>query len=103
MSVYYADSSKTLSLQSGQRVVFDVGHLVHGSVQCICSSWSGGVITLKRSNDGKNWHALEFAETISANGMTKTLDLLAFRYLAVECTSAGGTSPATVTFYGKSQ
>lgn len=56
-------------------------------------SWGTAVLTVKRSNDGTNFVALESATTIGAGGgMTAAFSVSGFAYLRVDVTTAEGSS-----------
>lgn len=57
------------------------------------AAWGTAVMTLKRSNDGKTFVALETPTTISAGGgMTSQFSVAGFAYLRVDVTTAEGSS-----------
>lgn len=79
----------------GARVVSD--QLLAPSVATVQASphdganWSTAVLTLKRSNDGREFLSLASAVTLDAEGMTASIDC-DFGYLAVEVTTAEGST-----------
>lgn len=57
------------------------------------NAWGTAVLTVKRSNDGANFVALESATTISAGGgMTAAFSVSGFAYLRVDVTTAEGSA-----------
>jgi len=86
--------------------VYDVSGYAVGSVQAYGpvggSSWGTAVLTIRRSNDGKNPVALETATTFSASGMTNSIDFTSFKFLHV-CltTNEGAAGFCELTVIGK--
>ena len=96
-----------LNISTGA-VAFDLeaaGTVDTGTIQMASvsgSPWTASVVTVKRSNDGINWHALETAVTITAPSITNQIDLRGFRYLGFEVTTPeGAASQASFVVYAK--
>lgn len=87
---------QTLNLNaSSNAVVWGVTPNTVGTVQATArlgGTWGTAVITLKRSNDGRNWYALSSPQTIGpGSGMSDPVDL-DFAFLSAEVTTAEGSA-----------
>lgn len=84
---------------TNNRVAFPTG----GAETCIVSAeslttWSTAVLTIYRSFDGVTPYGLETAVTITASGMTATIDCAGFPFVVVQLTTnAGSAIYATIT------
>lgn len=78
---------------TNNRVAFPTG----GAETCLVSAeslttWSTAVLTIYRSFDGVTPYAMETAATISASGMSATIDTSGFPFLVVQLTTNAGSA-----------
>lgn len=90
--------------ETEQEWVYDVRKYSTCSVQVIAQeTWATAVLTLGRSNSGKNYRTLETPETLGpGSDMSSTIDCTGFGYLHVKCTTVEGSDKyADVFVLGK--
>ena len=103
MAEFFADSqAKPLDANTTAKVVWLVGKFIAGTVQIVADGrvpWTNAVVTLERSNNGIDFVALETSETMTADGITRTIDLTGTAFLAAEITTANGAA-LTLNLWG---
>lgn len=75
--------------------VIPVGENDTATVQAVKKSavWGTAVLTVKRSNDGKTFHALESAVTLGpGDAMSAAFSVAGFAFLRVDVTTAEGSA-----------
>ena len=76
---------------AGDRVVFDTGGSDAATIQLAIADGAAfptSTTTLRRSNDGHTFHALDTPATLTAEGMSARINTGGFRFLAAEVTTA---------------
>lgn len=74
-------------------IFWPVGKYLTGSIQVGAenlSAWSSAVVEVVRSNDGIAFYSMPTAVTLSAAGMTDSLDLSGWAYVGLRVSTANG-------------
>lgn len=96
MSEFYLDTEpKILNGNTTSDVVWPVGPYLTGTIQVQSegyTAWTSAVVEVKRSNDGVRFYSYPTAVTLSADGMTASLDVSGWAWVALVVTTANGAA-----------
>ncbi len=89
------------SASTSNSFVFDTESDIVASVQAVArTSWGTTVVTVKRSNDKDNLVNLEETVTLSADGISRIIDVTGFKWLgvAVSTVDVSASAPYVIDF-----
>lgn len=95
MSVFIDTKPIVIDANTKSIAVWPVGPYLTGSFQVLSETgiaWTSAVVEVKRSIDGVRFHSYPTAVTLSADGMTPSLDVSGWPFVALIVTTVNGAA-----------